>query len=116
MRHLRGCQSGRECQAKQEGAMTLSKSIAYHSDFQRAVMRTKMCLSNSENHYLCAVRFRAVGKWFEQVPGDQQPRVFELQAAVAIAINRVVAAFDVQVGIVSRANEGMDDFRPIRLS
>src|ERR1051326_5684196 len=55
--------------------------------------------------------------------GDQQAGLFELTAgegrAVAgfmVAEHRVVIAFDVEVGVVPGADQGVNDFRPVGLA
>ena len=42
-----------------------------------------------------------------------QPLLLQLRAVGVIAIDGIVPAFDVQVGIVTDADEGMDDLRPV---
>src|SRR5688572_2223775 len=50
-------------------------------------------------------------KRFKDAFSDEQTRVFE-----RIAIHRIMSAFDVEVGVVARADESVDDFGPIALS
>jgi len=75
--------------------------------------------------------FRAGGELFQRSLGNEQAGVLQFLAALAvgggrghvhwlgrvvIAIDRVVPAFNVQIGIVTGAQKGMNNFRPIRLA
>src|SRR5688500_15323277 len=45
-----------------------------------------------------------------------QPLFFQLRAVRLIAIDRVVPAFDVEVGVVTNTRERVDDLRPISVA
>lgn len=81
---------------------------------------TPRVLSSSLNQYRnYEGRLASLGSRRERFEGlfcEQQAGVLPLRPAGVIAINRVVPAFDVEVRIVTGAQEFVDDLRPVSLA
>ena len=48
--------------------------------------------------------------------GNSQPFFLQLRTVRMIAVDRIVPAFDVEIGIVSDPDERVDDLRPVRVT